>query len=158
MSIASVGYGAIGTGFNGLAVVPGGLGVGFVTVGTKLLDLSAWLRAQGEFFKMASKGYRMLDEQKLSLSAIKKSAADNRVGFNEALVAAVGDAAAVAAVDPANDSTVKQEETVDDTAVVVAEDPAGGVGTKTATVVVADDDDIVVENHKGAVVAAASLV
>lgn len=49
-------YGAAGSVLCGAAVVPGTVGVGFITVGEKLIAISRWLDETGKLYKSYSEG------------------------------------------------------------------------------------------------------
>ena len=168
MSIAAVGYGAVGTGMTTLAIIPGGLGKGLVSAGTTLLGVSAWLTAQGEFYKRASRGYQLLEQQQLSLDEVKKNATDGGISFNEALVAAT--VKSETTEEAVNEETVK--EATEDKAIkkeesfeaavdkVLDEDESNGVGAKTTDITVIDEDKGVVApvSNSAAINAAAVMV
>ena len=120
MSIKSMVYGTAGSVLCGAAVAPGTVGLGFITVGEKLIAISRWLDETGKLYKSYSEG----------LSAERKA----ETSTTDEL--AVNDESAIA------DELVDDELTADDVVTV-------NLGTVTSKIVVEDDKEEEKDEDRG---------
>lgn len=122
MGIKSAGYGAAGMGLCGAAIIPGSLGIGLVTVGNKLLDISGWLSDKGNKYRLYSQGLSALEKGDIKADDVNKLVSEKQMSYFDAVIAVVTGASVVAEDASRLDSEADNETDVDKQPKIVVED------------------------------------
>lgn len=122
MSIKSAGYGAAGMGLCGAAIIPGSLGIGLVTVGNKLLDISGWLSDKGNKYRLYSQGLSALEKGDIKADDVNKLVSEKQMSYFDAVIAVVTGAGVTAEDTGSSDSEVDETDSDEQPKIIVEDD------------------------------------
>lgn len=108
MGIKSVGLNGAAAGLDVLAWVPGGVGLGLVFVGTKLVSLSTAMRDKAAEYRNIAMGLNMISAKTVDPAEVEKYAKENNCSFDDALIV-VAERAAEKAEKKSDDSAAEVE-------------------------------------------------
>lgn len=143
MGIKSVGLNGAAAGLDVLAYVPGGVGLGLVFVGTKLVNLSTAMRNKAAEYRNIAMGLNMISAKTVDTAEVEKYAKENNCSFDDALIVVAGRAVEKAekkSDDSAAKAEVKPETKVEPSTVDDGDDIIVDVKMGVAKIVVEDDD------------------
>ena len=122
MSIKSAGYGAAGMGLCGAAIIPGSLGIGLVTVGNKLLDISGWLSDKGNKYRLYSQGLSALEKGDIKADDVNKLVSEKQMSYFDAVIAVVTGAGVTAEDTGSSDSEADETDSDEQPKIIVEDD------------------------------------